>query len=157
MSLQCLSETKFLPESFASYSGAGVKVHEFEPRWQYLEWSTCIYLSGVDAPVPGSTKVIEEYFRRLMKNVTRINPGIYPSCVYANPSCLVTSGANTQEFRSRANQAKTSWQDCLKGFLFSGYHREYKRRSKITRQLEFSGVLIIDHRHRFPNDWPKLA
>jgi len=76
--------------------------------------------------------------------------------VYANPRFVVRAAAPTARFMAQARWAQRTWLQQMKQILGSGgqLKREIKQRPPLLRQLEFTGVLVVDGLHIAPQQWP---
>lgn len=132
-----------------------------------LAWSTCCKL-GMTGQSPGSEILIVLAFRKLLKLI----PDDWN--LFVNPKFSVTSDSPTDAFLHSARKAQNDWlHQYRSGFHSSGavkrhrkHHdlkdpilskRELKQTRALLRQLEETGVLILDGKHIAPSDWPNAG
>ena len=82
-------------------------------------------------------------------------PGV---TLYANPVARITTASPSREFLVEAKRQQRSWIQQLNSWLFSAgrVKRYYDSVAPIIRQLEFTGVLILNGQHIRPNQWPEF-
>ena len=104
-------------------------------------------------PRPNKPDEMESYFRMLMKWYSIADT---EDNVFANPSYLVSAKAPSERFIQEARKAQKSWFKQFKSILYQSRRakREAGKMSPINRQLCHTGVLIVEGRHLFPNQWP---
>lgn len=131
----------------------GVTVARHEPDFNDLAWQTFSLLTaGLELENPGEDEVIAGYFIALMGK-----PRLFPlGTVYVNPCAVVCSEPATDTFLRMARRFQAEWFHRFNESLFSAerVHREMGRVNRIIRQLMYTGVMVIDNRHIFPDRWP---
>ena len=101
---------------------------------------------------PGRDKLIEAMF----KDAAIAIPEAGLVHAYANPAFLVTSSSAGRSFLMAARRAQSNWFSTVRQILGTSgsVHRNSKSVSPVIRQLIHTGVLIIDGKHIWPNNWP---
>ncbi len=137
------------PRSKSNGHWAGVHIERCQADPNDLAWSTLRWLGNTHPPV-GDERLVAELFKMSMRNRP---PGI---TVYANPVVRVTTESPSREFLAEARRQQRRWIQQLNTWLFSAgrVKRHYATVGPIIRQLEFSGVLIVNGKHVRPNQWP---
>ena len=129
----------------------GIRIDRCDADPNDLAWSTLMWLGNTHAPV-GEERLVVELFKMAMRNRP---PGM---TIYANPVVRVTAANPSREFLTEARRQQRRWIKQLNTWLFRAgrVKRYYASASPIVRQLEFTGVLILDGSHVRPDQWPKL-
>lgn len=131
----------------------GVSVEQYEPDFNDLAWQTFTLLTpGLDVEHPGPDEAIAQFLVALLGS-----PRLYPfGTVYANPCAVVRSRYASDEFLRTARRFQAQWFHQFNDSLSSGrrVREQMSLVAPVTRQLVYTGVLVIDNRHIFPDRWP---
>lgn len=131
----------------------GVTVERHEPDFNDLAWQTFMFLTnGLELDNPGEDEVIARYFTTVLSK-----PRLFPlGTVYANPCAVVRSKHGTDQFLRIARRFQKEWFHCFNEALCSAerVRRQMNLVDRIVRQLIYTGVMVIDGRHIFPDRWP---
>jgi hypothetical protein len=130
-----------------------ITVERCEPNFNDLSWQTFELLTQGQWPDnPGDDEDIAILFRVLLgkKGVLR------PDTTYANPCGAVRSAQADNQFFRIAKQLRDDWFARFNLALCSSRRvkAEMDRVHPIIRQLTYTGVLFVEGRHAFPNQWP---
>ena len=127
----------------------GVRVVQHEVDWNSLPWSTLRQLIDIGCS-PGTDEEITIWFRFVMGEAAQLGTQ------YVNPQFTVTADGPSPAFIRKARQAQRAWLKTLKTVLKTSgcLKRELKKVLPEIRQLEFTGVMIIDGKHIHPQQWP---
>ena len=110
-------------------------------------WSTIMQF-GHTVESPGPNGMVEGVFRRIIGGFN-----LEDNC-FALPVGMLWTDGVSKLFFERAYQAQQRWmRDTRKILGNTGARFEMRKASPIIRQLSFSGVMIIQGRHRFPGKW----
>ncbi|ADB19082.1 hypothetical protein Psta_4437 [Pirellula staleyi DSM 6068] len=124
-----------------------------EPNFNDLAWSTLATLFRLpDEFNPGEDEKISDGFQFL---VSRQSP-IRLENAYANPLGVIYSSTLNERFLRVARRLQSKWFSQFNSTLFSAgrVKRAVDEMSPIIRQLTFTGVMICNGRHVYPNHWP---
>lgn len=132
----------------------GVQVIQHSVDWDNLSRSTLQRLGDggeLLKGLPGQDRVIAACFRFTMQQADQFGTR------YVNPKFTVMAPGPSPAFLRRARQAQRAWLKTLKTVLGKSgiLKREIRKRLPEVRQLEFTGVMIIDGKHVHPQQWPK--
>ncbi len=135
----------------------GVSVESCSLNENDFAWSTMTNLfSWLDDECnPGRPKGQEAAFRILMAR-----PESYGVVnAFANPIRVVRADSPTKIFVAEARLAQVMWFRQFRDMLHSSgmVKRQLKTMSPIVRQLTHTGVLVVNGKHVFPNQWPQIA
>ncbi len=138
----------------------GIKVEKItvdrcQPDYNALEWQTFTLITeGLDVENPGEDEEIARYFRMLMCKGRVFRPGT----VYANPCGVVRSPRADALFFQVARQIQRDWFRQLNNGLHSAQRvqRAMRTEEPLIKQMKYTGVLFIDSRHVFPDQWPDI-
>ena len=127
-----------------------VRVSQYTPDWNDLAWSTLRNCHGEIGNSPGSDEAIAGCFRFLMRHANQLGTQ------YMNPQSVITAPSPSRAFIRKARQAQRAWLKTLKTVLATSgcLKREIKRRLPEIRQLQFTGVMLINGKHVHPQQWP---
>lgn len=131
----------------------GVTVERHEPDFNDLAWQTFTLLTpDLDLDNPGPDEAIADCLIALLGKPRQFPLGT----VYANPGAVVRSRNATDTFLRMARRFQAEWFHQFNDSLFSGrrVREQMNLVDRVTRQLVYTGVLIIDNRHIFPDRWP---
>jgi len=125
------------------------RVWQHDVDWDDLAWSTMQRLSDGGSS-PGTDVAIQKSFRAAMQQADQLGTR------YVNPQFTVVASAPSPSFIREARQAQLAWLKTLKTVLVTSgcVKRELKKRLPEIRQLEFTGVMVINGRHVHPQQWP---
>ena len=125
-----------------------VTVTEFIPDWNDLAWSTTTLL-GAEGGNPGLPEAIVNRFYGAMASPNELGTR------FVNPRFVVTGRGPTAEFIRAARRAQITWfKDVKAVFGKAGLAKqEIERPDPITRQLCFTGVMIIQGKYFPPGVW----
>jgi hypothetical protein len=137
------------PRSKSKWDPAGVRIERCQADPNDLAYSTLNWLGNTHPPV-GDDRLVAELFKMSMRSRP---PGM---TVYANPVVRVTTASPSREFLVEARRQQRSWIKQLNNWLFSAgrVKGHYATVGPIIRQLEFTGVLIVNGKHVRPDQWP---
>lgn len=126
-----------------------VQVDSCEADVNEIAWTTLRWLNK-DSPEGGSDQQAIDLFKICMKELPPAN------VIYVNPIARVVAPQVTAAFLSEARRQQRKWINQINSWLFSAARvkRHYDATHPITRQLEFTGVLIVHGRHVRPDQWP---
>lgn len=126
----------------------GVHVSRGIPDENHLGWCTLHKLGYADPP-PGSPKATAIAMLEILRNQSALGT------VYATPLSKVTAPRPSPAFFKTARQEQLTWFRRLADRLFSmgRVKRHYARANPLFRQLEFTGVMIVNGRHIRPSEW----
>ncbi len=126
----------------------GVRIIRREVDWNAIAWNTLQQLMDI-GPSPGSDEKIVAWFRFVMCEAAQFGTQ------YLNPQFTVKADNPSWAFIHKAKQAQQAWLKTLKTVLFTSgcLKREMQKRLPEIRQLEFTGVMIIDGKHIHPQRW----
>ena len=127
----------------------GIRVWQHDVDWDDMAWSTMQRLSGGGSS-PGTDVGIQNSFRAAMQQADQLGTR------YVNPQFTVVASGPSPSFLHRARQAQLAWLKTLKTVLVTSgcLKRELKKRLPEIRQLEFTGVMVINGQHVHPQQWP---
>jgi hypothetical protein len=126
-----------------------VRVRSCRPDANDLAWTTLGWL-GNQHPRVGGKRATITLFKMCMRNqLPRVT-------LYANPLAKVTSEKPSPEFLAEARRQQRRWIKQLNTWLFGSARvkKHYASEDPILRQLEFTGVLILNGKHVRPDQWP---
>lgn len=129
--------------------GVQVSVRSCRPDANDLAWATLGWL-GNQHPKVGDERATITLFKMCMRNQS---PGV---TLFANPLAKVIAARPSQEFLAEARRQQRRWIKQLGSWLFGSARvkRYYAAVDPIIRQLEFTGVLIVNGKHMRPDQWP---
>jgi hypothetical protein len=132
---------------------SGVRVWQHEVDWDNPAWSVLLRLGDVSNCPPGTDEEMALCFRAVMRQAHELGTR------YVNPQFTVTAPWPSEDFIRKARQAQRACLKTLKSVLVTSGNlkRELKKRSAIIRQLEITGVMVIDGKHIHPQQWPSGA
>jgi len=127
-----------------------VQVLRSRPDLDHPEFYTLQHL-GYSGTPPGSPELTVAVFIHQLHSQHELGTR------FANPCALVTASGLCPEFLSAARREQRRWWTWLNQALFSSSRvkRTIKNLDPLTRQLFFTGVLIIDGKHIRPDAWPR--
>lgn len=133
------------------YDRHGVTVYEYSFNLDDLAWGTISRLIGWDDLSWGRDDRIAALFRKVMRDAATDL-----GTVYANPRFTVVGSGPTTEFLKQARLAQRRWIAWLADAYCGSdlMRRHMKQRPQEIRQLELSGVLIVEGKHIRPDQWP---
>lgn len=113
-----------------------------------LAWSTLQNLFPVRSSL-GDPERIEGFFRLVMRELAE------PVTVFANPAFTVEAPLPCANFFKHAKSVQRKWFKSLNASLGSSQlvKEAMRRATPLMRQLEFTGIMIVDGKHIFPNRW----
>lgn len=122
--------------------------------WQHgvndddLAWSTLQNLFPVGQSL-GDPERIEAFFRLVMHELAE------PLTVFANPAFTVEARLASANFFKHAKSVQRRWFKSLNATLGSSrlVKEAMRRATPLMRQLEFTGIMIVEGKHIFPNRW----
>ena len=136
-----------------------IRVERTDPNFDHLAWFTMRKLLG-NHNVIGDDGQAVTWFRFVMKRMPlSLN-------AYVSPWSVVTAAAPDHEFLTTAKSEQRAWHARLQSMLFGSARtqkhfgirgNEKARKDPALRQLEYHGVLVVNGRHIFPNQWPDRA
>jgi hypothetical protein len=134
---------------FSDENHSSVSVQQYQPDLDNLAWKTFQRVFEINWQCLGGEREIELGFGWLMRNMPPVGT------FYVNPMFTVRGTADDARFIANARRAQLAWFAYLKSFLFTSgiIRREMKQRSPVIRQLEFTGVMIMDGKHIRPDMW----
>ncbi|MGQ9770224.1 MAG: hypothetical protein ACUVQG_06695 [Thermogutta sp.] len=148
----------FVDSPLENYVRRTLVVKRYAPDSNDLAWSTMTHLlPEVIDPCcyRGTDNWIEGMFRIVLASPKDFDL----ENVFANPAWVVrlTSGCATKRFFVEARKAQRAWFKQSADMLQSNARtkRAAHAASPIIRQLMYTGVLILDGKHVFPNRWPE--
>lgn len=127
-----------------------IQVVRTNPDINHPEFTTLQHLGYDGTTPPGSLqRTLEAVFpllRSQHKQGTR----------FANPCALVTATTPSTEFIAAARREQHRWWSWLNEAFYSSTRvkRMIRHMDSISRQLHFTGVMIINGKHVRPNQWP---
>ena len=132
---------------------ASVEVQRTAVDVNGLAWSTFARLFRFQMAAPIADAELEDAFRYLIRQRN------LEGTVYVNPMFEVRCSEPTQEFFAAALRAQRAYLSYLKSFLFKSgtMKREMRQRTPLLRQLEFTGVMIVNGRQVRPDQWAQRA
>jgi hypothetical protein len=136
-----------------TFTFRGVSVERHEPDFNDLAWQTFTFLTpGLDVEHPGPN---DQIARCLIDRLGKHRLFRFGT-VYANPCAVVRSEHATDTFLRYARRFQADWFHCFNESLFSAtrVRRQMSLEDRVTRQLMYTGVLIIEDKHIFPDRWP---
>jgi hypothetical protein len=126
-----------------------VSIRSCQPDVNDLAWTTLGWL-GNQHPRVGDERATITLFKMCMWNQP---PRV---TLFANPLTKVMAARPSPEFLVEARRQQQRWIKQLGTWLFGSARvkRYYAAANPIIRQLEFTGVLILDGKHMRPDQWP---
>jgi len=119
--------------------------------WNDLAWNT-LTLLGAQGPQPSTD------LDRIVKSLDVLRDARRLGTIYANPGSTVVAlpGASEYHFLRTARARQLAWLRQVTDVLGSAGARKraLKGVDAITRQLCFTGVLILNGKHMHPQRWP---
>jgi len=133
-----------------------VQVDTFPPG-QDWGWTTLHRLSPIavnDANFSGPDDKLESFARYVLAN-----PKFFGlAAVYVNPRFRVTSPDPTLAFLRKASNARIAWQRDTRQILGKAVackrERALRAMHPLLVQLNFTGLMVSEGKHYFPNNWP---
>ncbi len=132
---------------------ADVQVLQHPVDWDNLAWSTLERL-GAEGMSPGTDRAIALRFREVMRNARRLGNRFVNR--FVNPQFTVTAAFPSPEFIRAARRARLAWLRTLRQSLGTARRVKTAMRERLPeiRQLEFTGVLVVEGKHIHPQQWP---
>lgn len=114
------------------------------------EWNTLRFLGLQGDTPPGSPLSTVQAFVNLMRHQEQLGTR------FATPIGMVQTEQPTVAFQTAARQIQHTYWRQLKDILGSSSRvkRHFKSLNPLIRQLQFTGVMIINGKHVLPHRWP---
>lgn len=137
-------------------TSTGIAIRRYRLDQDDFAWATLEHLLGDSVSLednPGRPRQQEQVFRRIAFELSRVEP----VNVFANPIHLVWADSAAEGFIVQARIAQKKWFGQFRAIMHTSgrVKRELRKMSPVTRQLTHTGVLILNGRHVFPNEWPR--
>lgn len=113
------------------------------------EWNTLRFLGFQNCAPPGSPSSTGQTFVNLIRHQGQLGTR------YATPIGMVQAEQPTVAFLTAARQLQHAYWKQLKDILGSSSRvkRQFKNLNPLIRQLQFTGVMIINGKHVLPHCW----
>lgn len=144
--------TNTWPRMTQHHDRVQVRVRSCRPDANDLAWTTLGWL-GNHHPRVGDERATITLFKMCMRNQP---PRV---TLFANPLASVTAVRPSPEFLAEARRQQRRWIKQLNTWLFGSARvkRHYAMVDPIIRQLEFTGVMIVNGKHIRPDQWPEIG